>query len=464
MVKFSYASGFNIYKKSPQYMQDIIGTLLKPLPRSLMLGRGFHEKLQFLAQSEKWNYGQLVEFQEKKLRHLVQHAYKNVPYYHEIFRINDLHPMNIRKIDDLKKLQILTKENIRSNTSKLTAVNYKEFKPGLAYTSGSTGKRLEFYLDQQNREIEYASIWRQAFWSGIRDTNVKIATFRGDLVFEYGKTNKLYKYHGLSKELVFNTYTLDKESIKIMVEKLNEYQPEIIKGFPHSLYIIARYIDEQDIELKIRPSIIQTSSEQLTLQMSEKIEQAFCSKIFDWYSQSEYVISIGQCEKGMYHQIMETGILEVAEDEYGYERIYGTGLWNYSMPFIKYEVGDIIKIGKGCECKRDLLTIESLEGRIDDMIITSCGNVISGAGFDHYWKHRILNRLKEIPEYVHFLQEKTDKIVIDIYSENLFNDDENIIVEELKLLFGNNTEFIFRYLDKLPITKKWRFVESKVKI
>ena len=238
MVKIPYALGFNIYKNCPLRIQDFFDILLWPLPRAVMLGGGFHEKFKFLLESEKWSHKQLVQFQEKKLRYLIEHAYKNVPYYHEIFKRNNIYPIDIKRIEDLRKLPILTKNDIRNNFGKLTAVNYKEFKPGLAYTSGSTGKPLEFYLDQQAREIEYASEWRQTFRSGIENVNVKIATIRGDLVNEYGKTNRFYKYNGLTKEIVFNTYLLEKDNINRIIKKLNEYKPVILKGYPHALYII----------------------------------------------------------------------------------------------------------------------------------------------------------------------------------------------------------------------------------
>lgn len=463
MVSFPYGLGFDIYKKSPRQIQNAIGILMSPIPRSLMLGSGFHDKLKFLIQSEKWSFGQLVEYQEKRLRYLMGHSYNNVPYYHEILRQNNLYPSDIKKIEDLKKLPILTKENIRNNFNKLVVDNYSKFRPGLAYTSGSTGLPLTFYLDQQTREIEYGTIWRHAFWNGLKDINLKIATLRGDFASEYKKENILYKYNGLTKELIFNTYILEKAYIKNIIKKLNEYKPDLIKGYPHVLFLIARYILEYKIELKFKPKLIQTSSEQLTTQMIQTIDNAFNARVSDWYSQAEYVISMGQCKQGTYHQNMETGILEIVEDEYGSERIYGTSLWNFSMPFIRYEIGDTVKIGKNCECGKQHISIESLEGRIDDMIETQNGKMISAGSFNTYWERRILCNLTIIPEYVQFLQEKIDKIVIKLFSnESIQKNEEQFIINELVLLLGENMQFEFKYLDKLPEIKKWRLVESKV--
>jgi len=465
-VKVPYALGFKIYRNSPALIQEFIGLLLRPIPRSVMLSSGFSTKLAFLLKSEKWKYEELVKFQKRALRSLVEHAYRNVPFYHEVFRKSGLNPSDIRTIDDLRKLSVLTKDDVRRNFHRLIAKNYRYFKPGMAFTSGSTGKPLEFYLDQATREWEYAAQWRQIFWGGVRNVNAKIATFRGDFVFEYGKTERVAKWHGLHKELIFNTYLLDPPHIRRMVEILNEFKPEVIRGYPHAVYMVARIISEEGLELSFRPRMIQTSSEFMPKHMRETIEAAFDSKIFDWYGQSEYVVSAGQCEHGTYHQTMETGIAVVIEDDWGFERLVGTSLWNYSMPFINYEVGDIVKIPtepRSCECGRGLLIIDTIEGRVNDIILTPSGKAISGAAFDHYWKHRIIHKLSAIPEYTHFIQERLNKIIMEIYaSKPLSDSDTYTILKELKLLLGEDLDIEVRYLDKIPAVKKWRFVESRV--
>ena len=151
---------------------------------------------------------------------------------------------------------------------------------------------------------------------GAGDINARIATFRGDFVYDFEKTDVLSRWDGVSKESIFNTYNLNRTTTRHIVQKLNKFKPLLIKGYPHSLYILSRFIDEEGFSLDVQPLLIQTSSEQLTLQMRETIESTFECKIMDWYSQSEYVVSFGQCEFGTYHQTMETGIMGFIEDEW----------------------------------------------------------------------------------------------------------------------------------------------------
>ncbi|MCK5559768.1 MAG: phenylacetate--CoA ligase family protein, partial [Thermoplasmata archaeon] len=69
--------------------------------------------LRELNQSQWWSRERLEELQNKRLKALIRHAYKNVPYYHKMFKQLRLLPIDIKTTKDLSKLPLLTKENIR---------------------------------------------------------------------------------------------------------------------------------------------------------------------------------------------------------------------------------------------------------------------------------------------------------------------------------------------------------------
>jgi phenylacetate-CoA ligase len=466
-IKLPYALGLKIHKNCPQFARPLLDTILEPIPRSVLLGSGFNEKLQLLCNTANMRHQELVAFQEKRLYNLINHAYRNVHYYHKLFKEKNLIPADIRKIDDLKKIPLIKKEYINNNFDSFTSSDYSLYNPGIANTSGTTGKPLTFYLDQQNREIEYASVWRQAFWAGVNNINTKVATFRGDFVFDIKRSAHLYRLDGISKEFVFNTYLLNRDNVIAIIDKLNEFKPELIKGFPHSLYIIAKLASEKNRFLKFKPKIIQTSSETLYSFMRDEIEEFFGAKVFDWYGQSEYVLSICQCEYGTYHQIMETGVMQIIEDDFGFERLVGTGLWNYSMPFINYGIGDIIKSDDitECCCKRGLKIVKSLEGRVNDVVVTPSEKHIGGVAFEHYWKHRVIPKLKYIPDYIHFKQIDLFNLEMEIYSRNPLQDREiKMILKELHEMLDHEMNITINYLDLMPEIKKWQLVESKLKL
>src|SRR5512138_1524282 len=72
--------------------------------------------------ADQWKpYRELEQEQEKKLRHLIEFAYDQVPYYRTLFKTLGLQPRDIRSIEDLEKLPVLTKE--------ISKANWKQVKP-----------------------------------------------------------------------------------------------------------------------------------------------------------------------------------------------------------------------------------------------------------------------------------------------------------------------------------------------
>ena len=467
MIKIPYGKGIEIYNKSPLWLKDIFAMCTSPIPRSSMVGQGFHNFFRELDKTQWLKPDELKKYQEKRLRALIKHAYFNVPYYHRIFKENNIDYEDIKSIEDLKKIPLLTKDDIRNHYFELIAVNASDYKYGVGHTSGSTGKPLSFLLDQQNREIEYAAVWRQLKWAGI-GINAKVATFRGDLVQETGESSVLWKNNALSKELVFNTYQLNDDKIANIINKLNTFKPALIKGFPSSLYVLALYIRDKNIDF-IRPSAVQTSSEFFSTSQRKIIEDSFGCKVFDWYGHSEYAVSAGECEfhEGL-HINVESGVVEflksggqVSEGELG--EIVATGLYNYSMPLIRYKTSDLSSYSsEKCSCGRFLPLMNFLEGRVSDVIISVDDKVISGAAFEHYWKHRISPLIPNV-EYVHVIQKTKTKLLIEMVKSRNYSEKENeAILFELSHLLGSSIKIDFKDLSEIPTGNKWRFTTSEI--
>jgi phenylacetate-CoA ligase len=216
------------------------------------------------------------------------------------------------------------------------------------------------------------------------------------------------------------------------------------------------------------PKVIQTSSESLFESNRELIEKAFECKIYDWYGQSEYVVSAGQCPEGNYHINVESGIMEFVKDnenvapgELG--EIVGTGFYNYSMPFIRYKLGDVGKSSdEVCACGRALPILESLDGRVNDIITTPDGKIISGLAFHHYWRRRINPYLPNV-EDAHVIQKSKSKLLIELVKKEGYSDKETQkILTELKMLLGSGMEIEFKDMDSIQTGNKRRFTESEL--
>ncbi|MGD0451258.1 MAG: hypothetical protein ABSA79_09435 [Candidatus Bathyarchaeia archaeon] len=468
-MRIPYGKGIEFYSKSPLQLQKVISVFLAPIPRSMMLGSGFQAFLRELNRTQWYKPYELRKHQESRLRSLIRHAYENVPYYNRLFKQRSITPDDVKTIEDLKKIPVLTKNDLRDHFKELIAVNAEVYRYGKSRTSGSTGKPVTFYLDQQNREMEYAAKWRQRGWANV-DLNSRIASFRAfrgmrGTDFQGGKPR--WNYNALSKELEFNIFGLNRANLGKQVQKLREFNPNLIEGYPSVIELLAKHVLEHGYN-DICPIAVQTSSESL-LTRRETIEKAFGCKVFDRYGQSEYVVSVDECPAGSYH-VAESGILEVIKDgeqvsdgEIG--EIIGTGLCNYSMPLIRYRTTDICQhSAEFCSCGRGMPLIKSLEGRTSDIILSPDGRSVTGVSFEHYWKHVISPQTPHL-DYVHVIQKADYSLIVQMVKTKGYSDEEtSAILQGLDVLLGSEIRIAFEELPSIPARKKWRFTESQANV
>ena len=87
-----------------------------------------------------WTEDRLRKYQEKKIRSVVRYAYQKVPFYHKKFREANISPYDIKTLDDLTKVPIAEKDEIRNApTSELVSKDFSIKGLKFARTGGSTG-------------------------------------------------------------------------------------------------------------------------------------------------------------------------------------------------------------------------------------------------------------------------------------------------------------------------------------
>jgi phenylacetate-CoA ligase len=78
----------------------------------------YFRQLYYLAQLKRHQWlkeKDLIKIQEKRLKALINHAYHDVPFYHDLFDSEGIKPKDINCVKDLQKIPILTKEIVRKN-------------------------------------------------------------------------------------------------------------------------------------------------------------------------------------------------------------------------------------------------------------------------------------------------------------------------------------------------------------
>ena len=101
----------DVYNHLPLYLQNMVCSLEGRRIQRKRYSKEFHIFLSDYRNRNEWSYDQLCEYRDERLRRMVKHCYESVEYYNKIFNESGVHYKNIKRLDDLKKIPILDKEN-----------------------------------------------------------------------------------------------------------------------------------------------------------------------------------------------------------------------------------------------------------------------------------------------------------------------------------------------------------------
>ena len=411
-----------------------------------------------LRKSQWLTRSQLQKLQEKKLRNIIKHCYKHVKYYNQLFKSLNLHPADIKNIEDLNKIPILTKSKIQNSPEKLISNNLLLKDCYFTRTSGSTGIPLKIIIDENthtcigSRQLRYYS----ACGVKPRDT---ISTFSAP--HHFNKSKSWINLLGFFKKQNYSVF----DPIDNHIKQLLLRNPDVIQAYPSILSLIAQRIEETLIH-KINPRLIITTSESMSQALRKKINSAFQSEIFDQYGSTEFGTFAWECsEHNGYHIDIEDCIVEflnngeaVSPGENG--EIVVTSLSNYAMPLIRYSLGDIgTPSNEKCSCGRGLPLIKKINGRIDDFLTLPSGQLLSP---------RNLGTLEYIEGIAKFriIQEYKDKIIVQVVKGAYFcaKTVKQIQSNILQGCLGENLQIIVETVEDIPRDKsgKQRMILSKV--
>ena len=365
-----------VYSGAPVWMQDLLISAYGMRLLRLRYGRIGRATLARLNESQWMPASDLRRYQLSTLSEVVARAAADVPFY----RQHGLEGIDFDSLEQLQELPILTKGEVQRAGRELVSDQYRRRRLTEVHTGGTTGKPLAIYCDSATLQRNYAFFSRFKGWAGVSE-GARVATFAGRTLVPAGGTEPYWRYNRAANTLLFSSYHIGRKTLHSYVDALIDFRPALIDSYPSSIEPIARYVLEQGFTGP-RPKAIITSSETLFPDVREVVERAFQCRVFDHYGGAEMAALIAQCEEGTYHIAPEFGVVElldggrqVGPGERG--EIVATGFINPVMPLLRYATGDYGVLGTGvCRCGRAGDTLERIEGRIDDVIVTPEGNLV----------------------------------------------------------------------------------------
>ena len=440
--------------------------------------------LRLLEKSQWWKLSELEQFQQKRLQALLKHAYENVPYYHKIFKELKLKPQDIKNVDDLQKLPVLTKEHIRNNIDNLTAKNYSKKELIPKHTGGSTGEPMKFFIDKKWSAWNTAAAYREWSWAGYNPGD-KIAYLWGapqDLSHQRELKTKIFNL--VYRMIMLDAWYMTEKILGEHVRILRKFKPKIINAFSSAIYLMAQYMEKRRIN-DIKPEAILTSCEMLFDYQRETIEREFDCEVFDYYSGRDTTLHAGECpEHSGYHLAIENGVVEFIKDnehvspgELG--KIIITDLSNYAMPFIRYEIGDLgVPSDEICSCERGLPLMEKVVGRTNEILFTNDNRIIVSTFIpDLFYPDWITNpdhiysfseaTVKQYQKIRQFqvIQKNKNEIIVKIIKEHESDEREfDYILANFKKCFGEKMNIKLMFVESIPTlpSGKTNYVISQI--
>ena len=319
---------------------------------------------------------ELRRHQNKKLRALIQHSYAHVPYYHNLFNKANLHPDDIQTVDDLPKIPITRKTDIRDlPVEDVLATDYTVGQCKVTRTSGTTGIPLIVYWDRKAKLIDLLLKARGYLEWGTKVIHKMADLGSGSAVVPEGQW--------FQKIGIFRTKWVSPHlDVTTQVDEIRAYDPQSLVSYPTLLEELCKEIIDKDVQgLDIRR--VFSCGEHLDDPTRGLITKALGAEIFVKYACREVGRISNECVHHQgHHTNAELNLVEITRDgetlpigETG--EVTVTNLENHAMPFIRYDLEDIgVLVGGDCSCGNCSPRMRITEGRTKDRIWLPEGRMV----------------------------------------------------------------------------------------
>ena len=447
----------NIYDKSPIFFQNIMTSVKGYTNSKDRYGKRYYEYREFLKDFDTWPLEQKYEYQRTELIKFIRFAYQNNDFYHQLYKGIDI--SSIKTVKDLQKLPIVDKEMLRANISSVTSRNCGSTHE--EHTGGTTGKSLSFQVARNDSMERMAMLDHFKSRVGYEHLQMRRATFNGKHIVPPDQKLKIFwRYNKACKQMIFSSFHITEENLKYYVAEFNRFKPEAIDGFFTSMLDLASYIKRHNIVLSFQPIAIFPTSETLTKEGRELLEEVFHCKVYDQYASSEGAPFVTECKSQVLHMELASGVFEHLP---GSDEILVTSFTTHATPLIRYRIGDRMVFDEDtrCNCGNNSPVVRSIEGRRLDFLYTAEGAKINAGNAS--------NLLKYLPNVVirsQFVQESQDTVTLLLEVDKRRFREEHIseLRKEFAHKFGNQTKLVIQCVDYIPREKsgKFRMIKNMV--
>ncbi|MFH1741062.1 MAG: hypothetical protein ABIH23_18835 [bacterium] len=443
-----------IYAKLPVSLQHAVVSAYGLYWNRLRFGSGYHHFLREYLEREGFTSDQWHAYQQERLTMLLSQAARKIPFYKTNWSPAEKKSAESGRLGDLP---LLGKEPIRANPTNFLREDLHP-RPRLTFhTSGSTGTPIAsiWTVSELRNSLALREV-RSARWAGV-SFDLPRATFSGRIVEpDPNSKGPFYRFNLVERQAYLSPFHLRPDTARFYVQAIAKHKIQWLTGYAVSYYLLAKFVLEQNLEVPRLRAVI-TTSEKVTPEMREVMEQAYRCRVFEEYSNVENSLFASECEEGSLHVSPDVAVVEILrpdgtpceQDEPG--EVVATCLTRGYQVFVRYRVGDVAAWdSKPCPCGRGMPILKEVLGRVEDVIVGPDGRQMVRF-------HGVFTDQPNVREG-QIVQEAVDRIKVNVVGSGTFNiDDERDIIRRVRQRLGADVHVVVELVQSIPRTKAGKF-------
>ncbi len=346
--------------------------------------------------------------QSRRVRSMVAHAYRRVPYYRETMDRLGLTPADIRTAEDLARLPVIEREQLQRDPEYFVAAGTRLNRCLCCHTSGSSGAPIKVYYDARAlfRTMAHAaragSIAKAAIGRsfGYRVAMIASPASNGVQMLSFCRARSLL-LRGVPTSLQILPVTDPPER---SAARIDEFKPDLITTYGSCLEVLFPYWHSAGRRHHV-PKVVAYGGDSLSDAARRLITEEFDVLLLSNYQAVE-ANRIGfecECHRGLHLNIDLHPVRIVDADgrtlppgEPG--DVVVSNLVNRATVLLNYRLGDIATLlPDPCPCGRSLPLLSFPQGRCHDFLVLPSGelvNAFAALGFflqgDPIWQYQIV--------------------------------------------------------------------------
>lgn len=452
----------NFYKKSPYLIKVFLLNIKAYLNYHKRYTKEYYKYLAIYNENWLKPRNEILDFQKQELIRLLKECFEYVPYYKHNFEEKGITKSMIDEspYEVLNSLDLLSKIDRKNCVGKLVNNNPKRSIKEIGFTSGTSGSPTKNFVDSETLARDFA-LWSRFHNSiGISNRKKKSVRFSGRLIVNSTQTKPpFWILNHIENQLFMSSYHLKDENIVSYIKKINSFEPQLLDGYPSTFYILAKYINNNNLKITFVPDAITTTAESLYDYQKLEIEKAFNCKVYNQYASSEGSPFITTCVEGNLHINEDSGIFEFLNNDNKpanpgeIAKMVVTSLRNFKTPLLRYDILDTVLLGNkdtSCPCNCDMPIIEKIIGREDDILWTKEKGYVGRMdtaykGLDGFVTSQIIQN------------SQTEFVINNVVDDKFTKAIEKQFISNLKERLGYNISINMNYVDEIPLGANGKF-------